>query len=231
MIFTVDQVRSIRQGTVTAALVSRHEKLKPGVVRPLRRRFIRHDENGDPLDTVTETVTDPIPHTAERVPVILTILDVRDLELPELTLLEAKACGYRTVTGLIGSWRAQHPRVDLIRFARFALGDLRDRHRFLSAIPFHTDYTSSAHEAAPGEPEALSEQDTAIFAAINGQRYARQRADIANRLAMRGMAQRLAAIEAAAAAGTIDARPELRIIEQRLARAERRLSSEILIDE
>lgn len=224
MIFTAEQVRAIRQGKISAALVKPTEQISAGAVRQLRRRVIRHDEDGQPAGILIETVKDPTPD-GDRVPVLLTILDVDDLLLTGLSLTIARACGYRTLTGLRDSWRAQHPRLLVVRLTRFALGDLRDRPRYLSSIPFVQDYTTNIRDAAPGEPEALSAAELAKYAAMNGQKHARTRADHAQQLAMQNATRRLERIESAAAAAGVDVRSEIRIIEQRTSRAEKRLFS------
>ncbi len=217
LIFTAEQVRAIRQGKVTATLVSRHEPLEPGSVRPLRRR--RPCRCGEAV--VVEQVFDVRPHD-ERVQVLLTILEVRDLELASLTVTDARLCGYRTATELRDAWRAEHPRTDLVRLVTFGLGDLRDRPRFLTSFPAFSDYTQSPSEATPREPEALSEDQLSHYASINGQRFAASKAEFAARLAARPLPERLHMIEGAADRFRLGLRKELRIIEQRLERAEKR---------
>jgi hypothetical protein len=246
MIFTVSQVRAIREGKATAALVPISEPVRTGSLRLLRRcevtawtrrrpaaagparEVLSYIEARLDLDPTVEIVSDTAPN-GDRTAVVLTVLAVRDLEVVTLGFPEARACGLRTPAALQASWRRDHPRADFARFVRFTLGDVRDVPRFVSAG--WPDYTSDPSRAMLGEPEAISPRDTAIFAAMNGQSYLRGRADLAAKLSTRRLSQRLAAIEAAARDGGLDVRAELRIIEQRMQRAERRLAHTISLDE
>lgn len=248
MIFTVPQVAAIRAGRMSGALVLPSESLRPGQVR-LLRRLVRIGQReraparrGQPLDVLAfidrhlddrvsvDRVTERSSANDDPTPVLLTILAVEERDLGELTLSDARVCGYRTVSGLRDGWRAEHPRTWLVQLVAFGLGDLRDRPRYLSSLPMISDYTLNGRDAAPGEPEALSDKELTIYAAINGQRYARARAELATKLAMRSASHRLAIVEAAAARTRADVRRELRIIEQRVERAERRLTGSLYSD-
>lgn len=221
MIFSVEQVRAIRQGKKSATLLPVTARLRPGSVRILRRRVSLEEEGGS-TSTVVETVTDPRPEPGAREPVLITVLAVRDLELEQLTFAEARACGYRTVAGVRDAWLREHPRSPLARLVRFALGDLRNTPRLLAPTGAGFDYTGDPHRAMPDEPEALSAAELARIAAVNGQSYLRHRAEQEIELRAKPVAQRIERIQQASARMHIDVRREMRVIEQRIARAERR---------
>lgn len=124
MIFTREQAALIRQGKLNAALTNHN--VKPGQIRSLRRRFMRHDEDGNELGPVTETVRDG------DTTVVLTIFEAQQIDVADLELSHALACGYRTVEALRESWRRQHPKTPTATFVRFLVGDRRDRDRFLN---------------------------------------------------------------------------------------------------
>jgi hypothetical protein len=192
LIFTVEQVRAVREGKTNAALVVVSERIRVGSLRLLRRR-IPASEDGVRPERV-EVVTDRTPD-GEEVAVYFTVLVVRDVEVTALGFPEARACGHRTPAGLRDRWRAQHPRAELARFVRFALGDLRDSPRFISRG--WPDYTSDPSRAMFGEPEPVSNHEHRLIAAEARQRYLRHKADLARDAAAFTLGERLAAIKRA----------------------------------
>lgn len=150
MIFSKEQVAEIRSGKITATLVLPSRKVRADTVRPLRRRYVQHNEDGEPARTVVETVTDA------GKPIRLTIVSVALADVygappsssPWLTPTAAQACGYRTVRALQEAWFAAHPRTPIAQYVRFTLGDLRDRDRYLAWTGrAGGDYTSNPARA------------------------------------------------------------------------------------
>lgn len=130
MIFSRDEVAAIRSGKQTATLTPTTSNLKAGSIRRLRRRYTPHDQDGNPLNPITETVCDLI--DGDRKPIVITILATTDLNLTDLKQADATACGYKTLTGLKDAWKQRHRNTDTAKLVRFAIGDLRDRDQFLN---------------------------------------------------------------------------------------------------
>lgn len=242
MIFSVEEVRRVRQGKQTATLLPVTAKVNVDTAVRLRRRL----ESGE-----VEDVADPTT-TSDKVLVFVTIRHVFELELAELTIDHAKLCGLRTASGLRESFRHAHPRATRAKLVRFDLGDMLERARWLRAggpgpticpkckrgladgqavcrcgrkrpyaRPEDHGYTSRVSSAMLDAGEALSEEDTDRYALLNGQKFIAHNLKMEAEVARRGIVQRLRDVEAAAPAG-LDVRKELRIIEQRIERAERR---------
>ncbi|MGD0386401.1 MAG: hypothetical protein ABSB73_09730 [Solirubrobacteraceae bacterium] len=139
MIFTAAQVRAVRQGRMSATLVPRSERVRAGSVRVLRRCELtaalarRPAPRGRPgavlawigarldLDPAVEVVCDTTPD-GERVPVLLTVLAIADVELDGVTLVHARACGWRTTGQLRAAWTLEHPQSPRARLVSFAVG-------------------------------------------------------------------------------------------------------------
>jgi hypothetical protein len=220
MIFTGQQIRAIRQGRITATLAPQAERARAGSVRVLRRCEVtasiarRPGRSGSArdvlafvdarldLDPTVEVMCDTTPD-GDRVPVLLTVLAVRDVEVDELTLASARACGCRTTAQLRVWWLSEHPRTTRARLVSFALGDLRDAPVLLSKG--WPDYTHDPSRAMRGEPEPVSRGDHARLAADAQQRFVRFQSDRARAAASAGVSERLAAIQA----GTV-ARSDMR---------------------
>lgn len=176
MIFSRDQAAAIRAGKLTATIVPCSSAVKPGRLRPLRRRYLRHDEDGNPTGYAVETVADTTPD-GDRRPVMLTILMVDETQLDMLTLGDAKACGYQTRDGLITTWRQQHPRTDSVKLVRFVVGDVRDRDRYLAWTGQPGgDYTANPRRALDDAP-ALTEQQQTQVTTLAAARERERRAD------------------------------------------------------
>lgn len=147
MIFTKDACARILAGKQSATLEPIRVTILPGSVRRLRRRTMRHDGDGNELGLETSTVEQG--EGEDRAPVLLTILTVSMIQLPTLSLQQAQWCGYKTVIGCQTAWDADHPGVELAQLVRFALGDLRDRDRYLART---VGYTATRHLSA--DPDA-----------------------------------------------------------------------------
>jgi hypothetical protein len=147
VIFTVEQVRAIRDGKATAALVPTSERIRTGSLRLLRRcevtarmrrrpalvgpprEVLAYIEARLDLDPTVETISDTMPN-GDRIAVVLTVLAIRDLEVVTLGFPEARACGLalRAPPGracAVRSVRARRParrsEVHLRRLARLHL--------------------------------------------------------------------------------------------------------------
>lgn len=207
---------------MTATLLPVRYRVRAGIVRPLRRRVTIEVEDGS-RSTVLQTVSEPGRDPGEREPVLLTILAVRVVDVEQLALLDARPCGYRTATALRDAWRQAHPLSPHARLVQFALGDLRDNPRLLAWTGVGYDYTSTPWKAAiTAEPEALTPAELERAALLNGQTFIRRRAELSNALGSQTAAQRMQRIEQASERMRVDIRSELRIIEQRILRAEKR---------
>jgi hypothetical protein len=173
VIFSRDQAALVRQGKLTAALVPTSQQIKADRTRPLRRRFMRHDADGAEQGETVQTVEDISPE-GDRKPVVLTITSVTETHLDNLTLSDAKACGFQTLTGLKDAWRSKHPRTLVVKVVRFQLGDIRDRDRFLNWTGrAGGDYTGNRHRAADDVAALPAEQLAPLTKAANERDRAR----------------------------------------------------------
>jgi hypothetical protein len=219
MIFTAAQIRAIRQGKQTATLAPTTERARAGSVRVLRRcdvtaQMARRPARAGPardvlafvdarldLDPTVEVVCDTS-RDGDRVPVLVTVLAVQDVDVGALTLQMARACGWRTSGQLRAAWAFEHPRMTRARLVSFALGDTRDAPVLISAG--WPDYTHDPGRAMRGEPEPVSRGEHARLAADAQQRFARFQADRGRAAASASVSERLQAIQA----GTV-AQPDL----------------------
>jgi hypothetical protein len=247
-VFSQDVARLVLEGNASATLVPISTGIKAETVRRFRRRIVTHDEDGTMTGTRTEPVTTI--RDDERVPLVLTIRDVRTTELSKITATEAKACGFRTANALRDSWRSRHPRQELVKFVRFEVGDNRDRPNLLTASPGSVryvlvpgpnghkrwkiadeqasgDYTDSFYRSARDEGEALVRAQYMRLGMAARQAQAKRRAATSVRLAEQPAHVRMATIEAAGERMRLNLatliRRERYVIETRLQRAERQL--------
>ncbi len=171
----------------------------------------------------------------ELVPAVLTVLAVEPVDVyatdgeQRLTLEIAIACGYRTTQALRDAWRSRHPRTPLAHVVSFGFGDLRDKPRFLTSTRAMVagrigDYTSNLGIAID-DAEALTEVEYAALSASNRQKDVRRDATRAAALAAVPIEERVAAIERAGDEVAALVRDELRAIEERTVRAERKLAA------
>ena len=213
----------------------------PGRLVALRREYIAHDADGAVTGTIREAVTVKVGE--DNITQHLTILDVEtvavfgDMPLEDdvvLTLQMARACGVRTVDGLRDTWTHRHPRSPRAQMVWFALGDVRDQPLFLQYSGLAGgDYTRNRHRALD-EAEALTREQMAALVSVNLQRDLGRRAKASAALANETPSQRLTRINATierlrqqlgdgiAHMAEKEIRQELRIVQQRLDRAERR---------
>lgn len=217
MIFDRGQIPLIRAGRITAIPIPISQPVTQGRVRPIRRRHTIHDQDDNP--------------TGEKITTLelqLTVLSTRRTNLHELTLADARACGYRTVTDLQQAWQAQHPRAQNIQIVNFAFGDTRDRPLFLShtrhiRAGIQGDYTHSRSRACDAG-EVLTPVEYARYAATATQHHAARSAKTAAARESVPLAERVARLE--------ELPPHVRkrigflpvIIEQRLDRQQRKAS-------
>lgn len=225
MIFTRDQAAQVRAGKISAALVPVSEQVTAGRLRALRRRFVRHDEDGNPTGEGVETVADVTPE-GDRRPVRLTILSVHDMHLDDLAQPDARACGYTTRQGLLDAWRSQHPRSETVKLVRFAVGDVRDRDRYLAWTGrAGGDYTANPRRAMDDAAALTEEQLEPLVRRARELDRARRRGAAAEAETL-SLEARLRRLEAQRRSQRVDISRELRVIAARIERAERQLDDE-----
>ena len=91
----------------------------------------------------------------------ITITEVREERLGDLSLRDAKREGFRTTQDFIDYWRGLYGSYDaeqMVWVISFVKGDATDTPRLLAARPGGPggDYTANPARAAKGEPEAIS---------------------------------------------------------------------------
>ena len=186
MIFRPDMIALIRERRKTqtrrAARVLREEPLK---LEPCRYRV------GQAYRAQ--------PGRGKKGEVLITITDVHQEQLGEISQQDARREGFRFVTQFRDRWEELHgdwePEL-WVWVISFAVGDLRDRFdhpRFLAASPGrvryergadgrqhiaetteeHQDYTDHAHLGVPGEPEPLTPAQAEHYAKISRERFQR----------------------------------------------------------
>lgn len=150
MIFSKDQAAQILAGKQSATLLPPGRNIRPGTVRALRRRVMRHDQDGNELGWETSTVEQG--DGEDRLPVKITIVSADVIQLDAITVQRAQWCGHRTISGCRTAFEAAHPQHGCALLVRFALGDLRDRDRYLAR---GTGYTHSPHLALMPDAPAV----------------------------------------------------------------------------
>lgn len=141
--FNPDQVARIRQGKLTACLISASGiPPKPDSIRALRRTFKRLDGDGNVTGGVlVERVTHQVDVDGEKIKskTVLTIRTVSDaLWLGQLLEPHALLCGHRTAAELEQAWLKVHPRTERVRMITFSVGDVRDRDFFMDRTGGYT---------------------------------------------------------------------------------------------
>ena len=101
-------------------------------------------------------------------PLRITILEVRQEHLGEITLPDARREGFRTTQEFKDYWRGLYGTFDLelpVWVIGFARGDVTDRPRLLAARPGGPggDYTDNPARAARDEGEAVPQQTQERF--------------------------------------------------------------------
>lgn len=101
----------------------------------------------------------------------ITITDVREERLGDLTLKDARREGFATCAEFFEDWRQHYGRIDddeRVWVVSFLLGDRTDTPRFLAARPGppHGDYVTEPALAAQGEGEPVSDYELSQFTKI-----------------------------------------------------------------
>lgn len=223
MIFTRDETALIRQGKITGAVIPASEPITAGRLRNLRRRYVRHDEDGNAIGEATATVTDTNAD-GERRPVVLTILSIVEQDLAEPIHLDiARACGYRSAAELREEFSARYPRTTRVKLVRFLVGDTRDRDRYLNWTGrAGGDYTLNPRRAMDDAPALTEEQQ----ARMTAEAHKRDELVRQHRRSKTPLAERLHELERLAAQGDDRAKRALFSIEQRVERVAKGTSRE-----
>lgn len=200
---------SISLSTIRA--VDRGEKR----LQALWKEHVAHDPDGLPIGRLRELVGS------------VTLVRVEKLFVADITMEIARACGYKTSDDLREKWTDRHPRSDLAAVVWFALGDWRDRDVFLNWTGrAGGDYTRNSRRSMDPDAPALSREQIEALSEVNRQKDDGRRAQASADLASESPSERLnrlsKATERLGIAARREIRQELRIIEQRLQRAERR---------
>lgn len=157
----------------------------------------------------------------------VTLLRVDFSDVIALTYEVARGCGHKTVTDLQEVWFERHPRSPRVAVVWFALGDWRDRNIYLNWTGRGGgDYTKNASRAMDRDAPALTDEEMAQLSSVNRQKDEGRRARVAAALAAETPSQRVQRLNQATArlgaAARREIRQELRIIEQRVTRLEKR---------
>lgn len=211
-----EQLRLSHQGRATGALLAPTEKVRANRV-VLLRRWVVEDERRFSKPVMRS-------HDGEDIREVATIFAVEDRVIKNLTLADAKACGYRTTEDLRAAWWAEHRRLPEAILVTFRIGDHLDRFRGLRAqMGSKSDYTSVPSLAVRNEGEALHPEEYAALGMASRQVTAKRKANTAASLASQPLAERFRAIEAAGERMREDIRSELFIASQQATKALRDL--------
>ncbi len=191
----------------------------------LYREFVRHDEDGQPIGRTRDFSS------------VVTVLSLQTQDFDAFPLNVAQACGFKTVVGFRGAWVARHPRTPQATVVWLALGDWLDRDRFLAPIGTagsdEHGYTRSPSNALD-QDAPVPDEVAVVYAGQNRQKDDAARAQKSRAMASETPSQRLLRIdryiehlrltvgEDAARQAESAIRQHRRVIEQRVARAEKR---------
>lgn len=200
---------SISPSTIKA--VDRGEKK----LQTLWKEHVAHDPDGLPIGRPRELVG------------TVTLIRVEVLYVADLTLEIASACGYKTSQDLREKWTDRHPRSPRAAIVWFALGDWRDRDVFMNWTGrAGGDYTANARRAMDSDAPVLSREEIDALSKVNRQKDDVRRAQASAALAAETPSERLKRVKRETERLGDEARrairQEIRIITQRLERAERR---------
>ncbi|MDE2473390.1 MAG: hypothetical protein KGL35_32945, partial [Bradyrhizobium sp.] len=117
MIFTKEHAAQILAGKQSATLLPPDRDIRPQSVRTLRRRVMRHDQDGTELGWETSTVEQG--DGEDRLPVKITIVSADVISLDAITLQRAQWCGHRTIVGCRTAFEAAHPEHGCALLVRF----------------------------------------------------------------------------------------------------------------
>jgi hypothetical protein len=240
-IFSHERLRELHrqpenQAAATLALTS--QTVTPGQLRVFYREVaVYDDETGEERGAKCVAVQD-VNDEGKLCDAVLTVLKVElvdvweDVNTPwfparkaprRLDLQDARACGFRTVLGLVSAWRLEHPRSPLARLVWFVFKDQRDRSRWLQREIWRGgDYTSDPSRAVDTLPSLSAEELRELAQTARqtdlGREAARERA-----MAAESLAERVARLETASEAIRCEIKQELRIITDRKNRGLRKL--------
>lgn len=145
------------------------KKIRAGL-KSQHRQPVRYDVDGRTASCVYETEHSYAvqPGFGKLSICRITITDIRNEPLGELTLRDALREGFKTRDEFYQHWQTLHHRLDLneqVWVITFNLGDQTDQPRLLAARPGapHGDYVTNPHHAMPDEPEAISAGDVERF--------------------------------------------------------------------
>lgn len=236
--FPPDRVSELRKrgsGQIGGVLTLPSEQINVGSIRHYYRWIVTHNEEGAPTGVREEIVNDVVGVTRELRPARLTVLALDRVEVHaelattgyrQLDIKVAIACGFKTAKLLRDDWDTRHPRSELAQLVWFALGDVRDKDRFLNRYVHRGgDYTGD-RSAAVDELPALTAEQLAALAVGNQQRFVRAQADTASRYAEETLADRVARLETATGYLRREIKQELRIITERANRGMRKIDGD-----
>ncbi len=187
----------------------------------LYKEFVQHDEDGKSLGLTRDFSC------------VVTVLGLQTEDVLAISLDVAQALGYKTVVGFRGAWEVRHPRTPNATIVFVAIGDWRDQDIFLGPTG-RADYVSNRHGSIDPDAPALTREQMDVLASANRQKDDAARAQKSRAMASESPSQRLYRIDryiehlrltvgedaARQAEGAI--RQHRRVIEQRVARAEKR---------
>jgi hypothetical protein len=157
----------------------------------------------------------------------ITVTEVREERLGDLSLRDAKREGFRTTQAFVDYWSALYGHYDaeqLVWVISFVKGDATDTPRLLAARPGGPggDYTANPARAAKGEPEAVSASLQEKFS-----QRAREQHTATKRGDWREQRDRLMAVVREIRAHAVDpkAAGNLRGIERQIASLDRKMST------
>lgn len=158
---------------------------------------------------------------------LITIVEVEVADVLDFGLTVARGCGHKTVQDFRDEWQVRHPRSDRAIVIWFALGDWRDRDLFMNwSGRGGGDFTRNARRAMDPDAPVLTREQIETLSSANRQKDDGRRANASAILAAETPSQRLRRLDLVVARYGADARhairQELRIIEQRVKRAEKR---------
>ncbi len=232
--FPPERIRAIRQNPeqLWCTVVTPGTSLPPaaklrngGAIVPLYRVVTLEDSEGNVLEVRRERVNDV--RQGELYPACITVLRIdRNVAIVDFTRDIALACGFRTTEELRTAWLAKHPRSPLCHLVHFSVGDVRDRPNYLQWTGRGDDYTSIRARALD-HLESLNREQVEALVNDNRQKDVAVAAKTSTRLRENeSLAQRVARLQRARDRFGDEVyralRPNLRVIDQRLKRAEKR---------
>lgn len=158
----------------------------------------------------------------------ITITDVRLEALGEITLKDARKEGFVTTDEFRDYWASLYGRFDpdlMVWVLSFQFGDQTDTPRLLAARPGapHGDYVSNPHLSLRDEQEAVSAAETERYGKLAHARDHSRRLKAVAEAKKLPLGQRLERLDDLKRRQRFDISRELRVIEQRVVRAEKHL--------